>query len=42
MPSFNCEIDLIVTWSEDCVISSTTAETKFQITDTKLSVSVVT
>ena len=42
MPSINCEIDLIVTWSEDCVISSTTAETKLKITDIQLYVSVVT
>ena len=42
MPLINCEISLILTWSEDCVISSTNGETKFKITDTKLSVPVVT
>ena len=42
MPLINCETDLILTWSEDCVISSTTAERKFKITDIKLYVSVVT
>ena len=42
MPLINCEINLILTWSEDCVISSTNGETKFKITDTKLSVPVVT
>ena len=36
MPLINCEINLILTWLEDCVISSTTGETKFKITDTKL------
>ena len=38
----NCEINLILTWSEDCVISSATEATKFKITDTKLYVPVVT
>ena len=42
MPLINCEINLILTWSEDCVISSATGETKFKITDTKLYVLVVT
>ena len=41
MPLINCEINLILTWSEDCVISSKTRETKFTITDTKLYVPVV-
>ena len=39
---FNCEINLILTWSKDCVISSATRATKFKITDTKLYVPVVT
>ena len=42
MPSINCEINLILTWSEDCVISSATGATKFKITDTKLDVPVLT
>ena len=42
MTLINCEIDLILTWSKDCVISSATEETKFKITDTKLYVPVVT
>ena len=42
MLSINCEINLILTWSEDCVISSATEATKFKITDTKLYVPVVT
>ena len=32
MPLINCEIILILTWSEDCAISSATGETKFKIT----------
>ena len=42
MPLINYEINLILSWSEDCVISSVTGETKFKITDTKLYVPVVT
>ena len=33
MPLINCEIDLILTWSTDCVISSAAGKTKFAITD---------
>ena len=42
MPLINCEINVILTWSEDCVISSTTGAIKFAITDTKFHVPVVT
>ena len=42
MPLINCEINLILIWSEDCVISSATGETKSKITDTKHYVPVVT
>ena len=42
MPLINCEINLILTWSEDRVISSATGTTKFEITYTKLYVPVVT
>ena len=42
MPSINCEINLILTWSENCVISSAFRKTKIVITDTKLFVPVVT
>ena len=41
MPLINCEVNLILTWSKDCVISSATGGTKFKITDTKLYVPVV-
>ena len=37
----NCEIDLILTCSEDCVTSYAIGKTKFAITDTKLYVPVV-
>ena len=42
MPLFDCEINLILSWSENCVICSTIRKTKFAITDTKLYVPVVT
>ena len=42
MPLINCEVNLILTWSKSCVISSATGETKFTITETKLYVPVVT
>ena len=42
MPLINCEVELILTWCKDCVISSATGETKFAITETKLYVPVVT
>ena len=42
MSLINCVINLILTWSEDCVISSATGATKFKITDAKLYVPVVT
>ena len=38
----NYEVNLILTWSKDCIISSATRETKFAITETKLYVPVVT
>ena len=40
----NCEINLILTWSANCVLSKTNANqaTAFAITDTKLYVPVVT
>ena len=42
MPLINCEINLILTWSKDCVITNSTGEGKFAITETKLYVPVVT
>ena len=42
MPLFGCEINLILSWSQNCVICSTIRKTKFAITDTKRYVPVVT
>ena len=42
MPLINCEVNLLLTWSRDCVITSSTEEEKFAITETKLYVAVVT
>ena len=44
MPLINCEINLILTWSSNCVLSNAAQNqvTTFAITDTKLHVSVVT
>ena len=42
MPLINCEFNLILTWSKDCVITNSVGAGKFAITDTKLYVSVVT
>ena len=38
----NCESNLILTWSKDCIISSVTGEAKFKITNTKRYVPAVT
>ena len=38
----NYETDLILTWSEDCVISSATGATKFKMPYTKFHLPVVT
>ena len=42
MPLINCEVNLILTWTRTCVISSAIGKTKFKITETKLYVPVVT
>ena len=42
MPLINCEISIILTWSDTCVTSSATRETKFAIADTKIYVLIVT
>ena len=38
----NCEMNLKLTWSKDCVITNSTRDGKFQITEAKLYVLVVT
>ena len=35
MPLINCEVNIILTWSKDCVITNSTGEGKFGITETK-------
>ena len=42
MPLINCEVSLILTWSKNCVITNSTGQGKFEKTETKLHVSVVT
>ena len=42
MPLINCEVNLILTWSKGCVITNSTGEEKFAITEAKLYVPVVT
>ena len=42
MSLINCEVNLILTWSKDCVITSSTDVVKFALINTKLYVSVVT
>ena len=42
MPLINCEVNLILTWSRDCVVTNSTGAAKFAITETKLYVPVVT
>ena len=42
IPLLNCEVNLILTWSDKCALSNDTKATTFAITDTKLYVSVVT
>ena len=42
MSLINCEVNLILTWSKDCVFTNSTGEEKFAITVTKLYVPIVT
>ena len=42
MPLINCEVELILTQSKNCVTTNSTEEGKFTITETKLYVPVVT
>ena len=42
MALVNCEVNLILTWYKDCVITNSEGEEKFAITETKLYVPVVT
>ena len=42
MPLINCEVNLILTWPKDCLITNSTSEGKLAIKETKLYVPVVT
>ena len=42
MPLINCEVNLILNWSWDCVITNSTGDGKFKITDANLCAPVVT
>ena len=42
MQLINCEVNLVLAWSRDCVITNSTGPRKFAITETKLYVTVVT
>ena len=42
MAQIICEVELLLTWSKNCVISSATEDTKFAVTEAKLYVPVVT
>ena len=38
----NCEVNLILTWSRDCVITNSTGAGKIKLTEAKLYVPVIT
>ena len=42
MPLIDCEVNLTLTWSKDCVMTNSIGERKFEITETKLYVPVLT
>ena len=42
MPLINCKIHLELTWTKDCVLANTNANTRFKITNTKSQVPIVT
>ena len=42
VPLINCKVTLLLTWSKDCVITNSTVAGKFQTTETKLYVPIVT
>ena len=42
MPLINCEINLLLSWSKNCVVTNLTDAGTFVITDTKLYIPVVT
>ena len=42
MQLISCDVNLILTWPKDCIITNSTGERKFKITDSKLYVPVIT
>ena len=36
MPLINCEVNVVLTWSKDSVVTNSTVEGKCKITDSKL------
>ena len=42
MPLINCEVKLYLTWSSTCVITNSTGAERFEITDAKRYIPVVT
>ena len=42
MPLRNCSVDLQLNWTKDCILSSAAGSAKFEITDAKLHVLIVT
>ena len=42
MPLINCKVHLELNWTEDCILSSAGDSAKFEITDAKLHVPIVT
>ena len=42
MPLIHCEVNLTLTWSSTCVITNSTGAGRFEITDAKLYVPILT
>ena len=42
MPLIDCEVEIFLAWSKDCVITNSEGEGKFPITETKLYLPAVT
>ena len=42
MPLINCEVNLLLTWSKDCVITNSRGKGKFAVTEAEIYVPVVT
>ena len=42
MPLINCKVELSLTWNPDCILTSLTENSNFEITDAKFYVPIVT